>query len=64
MIRFPPSPGDQGLLPIWCHFKTMLVYYDKNENPNHTRYFRKIASHLPAVLFLPNAVWLEIVDSS
>lgn len=35
MIRFPPSPGDQRLLRIWCHFKTMPDYYDKNEVADH-----------------------------
>lgn len=64
MIRFPPSPGDQGPLPIRHHFKTMPDYYDKNEIPDHTRFFRKVASRLPAVLFLPNAVWLEVGDLS
>ena len=64
MIRFPPSPGNQGLMPAWCHFKTMPVYYDKNEIPDHTRFFRKVVSRLPAVLFLPNAVWLEVGDLS
>ena len=64
MIRFPPSPGNQRLLLIRCHFKTMPVYYDKNEIPDHTRFFRKVASRLPAVLFLPNAVWLEVGDLS
>ena len=64
MIRFPPSPGDQRLLLIRCHFKTMPVYYDKYGVPDHTRFFRKVASRLPAVLFLPNAGWLEVGDLS
>ena len=42
MIRFPPSPGDQRLLLIRYHFKTMPVYYDKYGVPDHTRYFHKI----------------------
>ena len=64
MIRFPLSTGDQVLLRIWCHFKTMPVYYDKNEIPDHACFFRKTISRLPAVLILPNAVWLEVGDLS
>lgn len=64
MIRFPLSTGDQVLLRIWCHFKTMPVYYDENGIPNHARVFRKVISRLPAALFLTRAVWLEVGDLS
>ena len=64
MIRFPLSTGDQGLVLIWWHFKTMPVYYDKNVVADHARLFRKTVSRLPAVFVLPNAVWLRVGDLS
>ena len=64
MIRFPPSPRDQGLVLLWWHFKTMPVYYDKNVVADHARLFRKTVSRLPAVFVLPNAVWLRVGDLS
>ena len=39
MIRFLPSPGDQRLLPIRCHFKTMPDYGAEARTLIHTRYF-------------------------
>ena len=36
MTRFPLSTGDQGLLRIWCHFKTMPDYGAKAEALIHT----------------------------
>lgn len=41
MIRFPLSTGDQGLLRIWCHFKTMPDYGAKVEALIHTFIFEK-----------------------
>ena len=38
-IRFPLSTGDQGLLRIWCHFKTMPDYGAKVGALIHTPYF-------------------------
>lgn len=39
MIRFPPSPRDQGLVLIWCHFKTMPGYGAKVGTLIHTSIF-------------------------
>lgn len=41
MIRFPLSTGDQGLLQIWCHFKTMPDYGAKVGTLIHTFIFLK-----------------------
>ena len=38
--------------------------YDENGTPDHTHFFRKVASCLPAVLFLTDAGWLEVGDLS
>ena len=39
MIRFPLSTGDQGLLRIWCYFKTMPDYGAKVGVLIHTAFF-------------------------
>ena len=39
MIRFPLSTGDQGLVLIWCHFKTMPDYGAKAGVLIHTSIF-------------------------
>lgn len=39
MIRFPPSPRDQGMLRIWWHFKTMSDYGAKVGVLIHTSIF-------------------------
>ena len=39
MIRFPPSPRDQGLVLISCHFKTMPDYGAKAGVLIHTSIF-------------------------
>ena len=39
MIRFPLSTGNQGLLWIWFHFKTMPDYGAKLGDLIHTPYF-------------------------
>lgn len=41
MIRFPLSTGDQGLLRIWCYFKTMPDYGAKVGVLIHTAFFEK-----------------------
>ena len=41
MIRFPLSTGDQGLLRIWCYFKTMPDYGAKVGVLIHTAFFLK-----------------------
>ena len=64
MVRFPPSLGDQGLVLVWWHFKSMPDYYDENGTPDHTHLFRKIASRLPAVLFSGIAAWSRVGDLS
>ena len=44
--------------------KTMPVYYDEFEIPDHTRIFQYNAGVLPAVLLTRNLLWSEIGDSS
>ena len=39
MVRFSSVPGDQRLLLIRCHFKTMPVYGAKVRTLIHTRVF-------------------------
>ncbi len=39
MIRFPLSMGDQGLSPVWWHFKSMPDYGAKIRNLIHAPYF-------------------------
>lgn len=39
MIRFLPSPRDQGLVLIWCHFITMSDYGAEVGALIHTPYF-------------------------
>ena len=41
MIRFPLSTGNQGLLRIWCHFKTMPDYGAEVGALIHTHNFLK-----------------------
>lgn len=41
MTHFPPSLGDQGLLRIWCHFKTVLDYGANVGALIHTSFFEK-----------------------
>lgn len=38
-VRFPPSPRDQGLVLIWCHFKTVSDYGAKVGTLIHTFIF-------------------------
>ena len=44
--------------------KTMSVYYDKFDIPDHDCIFPNIASVLPAVLQARNLLWLKVGDSS
>ena len=60
MIRFPPSPRDQGLVLIWWHFKTMPDYGAKVGTLIHTFIFSKTAGYLPAVLFSRFLAWLGV----
>ena len=39
MTHFPPSLGDQELLRVWCHFKTMPDYGAKVGALIHTLIF-------------------------
>lgn len=39
MVRFPLSTGVQGLVLIWCHFKTMPDYGAKVGDLIHTFIF-------------------------
>ena len=50
MTHFPPSLGDQELLRVWCHFKTMPDYGAGPGPAVHTLNFTECASRLPAVL--------------
>ena len=44
--------------------KTMSVYYDEFDIPDHDCIFLNIASALPAVLQARNLLWLKVGDSS
>ena len=44
--------------------KTMSVYYDEFDIPDHDCIFLNIASVLPAVLQARNLLWLKVGDSS
>ena len=44
--------------------KTMPVYYDEFDIPDHDCIFLNIASALPAVLQARNLLWLKVGDSS
>lgn len=44
--------------------KTMLVYYDEFDIPDHDCIFLNIASALPAVLQVRNLLWSKVGDSS
>lgn len=60
MIRFPLSMGDQWLLPIWCHFKSVPDYGAKVGALIHAFIFSKTAGYLTAVLFVRFSVWSEV----
>ena len=47
-----------------CPNKTMSVYYDEFDIPDHGCIFLNIASVLPAVLQARNLLWSETGDSS
>ena len=44
--------------------KTMSVYYDEFDIPDHDCIFLNIASALPAVLQVRNLLWSKVGDSS
>lgn len=44
--------------------KTMSVYYDEFDIPDHDCIFLNIASALPAVLQVRNLLWAKVGDSS
>ena len=60
MIRFPLSTGDQGLLRIWCYFKTMPITGLKSESSSIQPFFEKRQAVYLRFLFLGFSVWSEV----
>ena len=60
MIRFPLSMGDQGLSPVWWHFKSMPDYGAKIRNLIHAPYFEKWQAIYLRFCFCDFSVWSEV----